>query len=182
MDTPAKVNSLQTYQVVLYDRALHPEFFDLKGRRVEKFNGFEFEAWIMSGGHVLRFELGSLCTCELVTDQDRGLPDAGVVAAFLCAGERDFDHTFRTAPVNYITTVQTETLAENLYLATYEELLAFGQESDALIHQWNDGTGPCLSMMDTQRYSREMHAQAYHLLANQGIVLRSQTIFEHRQS
>lgn len=181
METPAKINSLQTYQVVLYDRALHPEFFELKGRRVDQLNGFEFEAWLMHGGHVLRFELGGACACELVTDQDRGLPDAGVVAAFLCAGERDYDHAFKTGPLNYITTVQTETLAENLYLSTREELLAFGQESEALIHEWADEVGPCLSMLDTQRYSKEMHVQAYHLLANQGIVLRTQTIFEQRR-
>jgi hypothetical protein len=180
METPARVNSLQTYQVILYDRALHPEFFDLKTRRVERLNDFEFEAWLMNGSHVLRFELGSLCASELVTDQDRNLPDLGVVATFLCAGERDYDHSFASGPVNYITTVQTETLAENLYLTTYEELLAFGQESNAMIHQWEDESGPCLSMLDMQRLSREMHIQAYHLLANQGIVLRTQTIFEQR--
>ena len=70
METPARVNSLQTYQVIVYDRALHPEFFDLKSRRVEKRNGFEFEAWLMSGSHVLRFELGRDCASELVTDLD----------------------------------------------------------------------------------------------------------------
>lgn len=180
METPARLNSLQTYQVVLYDRALHPEFFDLKARRVEKVGTFEFEAWLMGGSHLLRFEKGSLCACELVTDQERGLPNTGVVTAFLCAGERDYDHAFTNAPVNYITTVQTETLAENLYIATFEELLAFGRESEALMHQWDDEVGPCLSMLDMQRLSREMHVQAYHLLANQGIVLRTQTIFEHR--
>ncbi|HZW10065.1 MAG TPA: hypothetical protein VFF69_09185 [Phycisphaerales bacterium] len=180
METPARVNSLQTYQVILYDRALHPEFFDLKARRVENLNSCEFEAWLMSGSHALRFEMGPLCACELITDQERGLPVAGVVAAFLCAGERDYDHSFGVAPVNYITTVQTETLAENLYMATHEELVAFGRESEALMHLWEDEVGPCLSMLDTQRYSREMHVQAYHLLANQGIVLRSQTIFEQR--
>ncbi len=180
MENAAKLNSLQTYQVILYDRALHPEFFDLKARRVENVSAFEFEAWLMGGSHLLRFEMGSLCACELVTDQDRGLPNTGVITAFLCAGERDFDHSFKTSPVNYITTVQTETLAENLYMATFEELRAFGRESDALVHQWDDEVGPCLSMLDMQRLSREMHVQAYHLLANQGIVLRTQTIFELR--
>lgn len=180
MEMPTRVNSLQTYQVILYDRALHPEFFDLKARRVENLNSSEFEAWLMGGAHVLRFEMGSLCACELVTDQQRGLPTSGVVEAFLCAGERDYDHSFKTAPVNYITTVQTETLAENLYLATFEELLAFGEECEALMHRWDDEVGPCLSMLDMQKLHREMHVQAYHLLANQGIVLRTQTIFEHR--
>lgn len=180
MDTPTRINSLNTYQVVLYDRALHPEFFDLKTRRTEHLNGFEFEAWLMNGAHVLRFEAGPLCASELVTDQERGLPDLGVVTAFLCGGERDFDHSFAGGALNYITTAQTETLAENLYLTTHEELLAFGREGGALIHQWEDEAGPCLSMLDTQRFSTEMHVQAYHLLANQGVVLRTQTIFEQK--
>ncbi|VAX39833.1 hypothetical protein MNBD_PLANCTO03-1463 [hydrothermal vent metagenome] len=182
MDTPTRSNSLNTYQVVLYDRALHPEFFELKTRRVERLNGFEFEAWLMNGAHVLRFESGSLCASELVTDQERGLPDTGVVTAFLCAGERDYDHSFAAGGLGYITTVQTETLAENLYLTTYEELLAFGREGESLIHQWEDDVGPCLSMLDMQRLSTEMHVQAYHLLANQGIVLRTQTIFEQKKN
>lgn len=82
------------------------------------------------------------------------------MAAFLCIGEQDYNHAFKSGPVNYITTVQTETLAENLYLSTFEELLAFGKEGEAVIHQWEDEVGPCLSMLDTQRYSREMHVQA----------------------
>lgn len=34
-------------------------------------------------------------------------------------------------------------------------------------------------MIDTQRYNREIHAQAYHLIAQGGVVIRTQTIFEH---
>jgi hypothetical protein len=180
MDTSAKLNSLQSYQILLYDRALHPEFFELKNRRVDRLNGYELEAWLMGGSHVLRFEVGRSCACELLTDRETGLPEGGVITAFCCAGERDYDYSFEPAPLNYITTVQTETLTENLYISTFEELLAFGRESGALIHQWQDGVGPCLSMLDTQRHAREAHVQAYHLLANQGVVLRSQTIFEHR--
>jgi len=173
-----RVNSLQTYQVVLYDRALHPEFFELKARRVENHHAFEFETWLMGGSHLLRFEHEGVCASELVTDQEHNLPNTGVIAAFSCAGERDFDHAFEDDKVNYITTVQTETLAENLYLTTHEELKAFGLESDALVYEWADECGPCLSMLDTQVYNREVHVQAYHLLANQGLILRTQTIFE----
>ncbi len=180
METSARTNSLQTYQIILYDRALHPEFFDLQERRVEQLNGYEFEAWLMEGGHVLRFEFGKLCACELLTDLDRGLPNTGVVTAFLCAGERDYDHAFKGTPLNYITTVQTETLAENLYISTFEELLAFGRDCKAMIRLWEDDAGPCLSMLDIQSHCDEIHVQAYHLRANQGIVLRSQTIFEHK--
>ncbi len=179
MNIPAKSNSLQTYQVVLYDRALHPELFKFKGRRVVRHGDYEFEGWILPAGHVLRFEKGPLCASELVTDQEDNLPSKGVVSAGLCAGERDFEHDFQKAGVRYMNTVQTETLSENLYAATFDELFRHGQEAGALMHRWEDEIGPCMSMLDIQRMSSEVHAQGYHLLAAGGLVLRTQTIFEH---
>lgn len=177
MDTPIRSNLLQSLQVVLYNRALHPEFFDLKARRVLRQGDYELEAWLLPLGHVLRFEQGGHCVCELLTDQETGLPDLGVAEAFYCQGERDYDRLFTREGTNYMTTVQTEQLSENLYASTYEELSDFAREVEAVAHTWDD-EGPCLSMLDMQRYHREVHVQSYHLVAAGGIVIRTQTIFE----
>ena len=178
MSQQAKTTSLQSYQSVLYNRALHPELFALKHRRVVRGPNFEFEAWLMNGGHLLRFEHKTMCASELVTDQEGALPDAGVVAASLCAGERDFEHAFPRDGVTYLTTIQTETLSENLYASTLDEMLRFASEVNGLCTVWEDGAGKCLSLLDLQRYSKEMHAQAFHLQAQGGVVVRTQTIFE----
>jgi hypothetical protein len=181
MNLPTRPNSLQTYQLLLYRKALHPELFSLKGRRTLTHGAYELEAWIMPGSHVMRFKYDGFCACELVTDQDGSLPVDGAVTAFPCQGEHEYDHKFTPERVNYMTTVQTETLSENLYAATYEEMVDFSKETGALIHRWNDvDGGKCLSMLDVQRLAKEVHAQAYHLMAHGGLVLRTQTIFEHR--
>jgi hypothetical protein len=182
MNTQTKQNNLQSYQTILYGRALHPELFQLRARRVVAHNGYELEAWITPGGHVLRFEDGSVCATELVTDQDKNLPATGVVAAFLCAGERDFEHTFPRGGVTYMTTIQTETLSENLYAGTYDEMLEFVRETGALAHAWNDAIGRCLSVIDIERHNDQVHANAYHLLAAGGVVIRTQTIFERART
>ncbi len=179
MTVQVKSNALQTYQTVLYNRALHPDFFPLKGRRVLRHGAYELELWVMSGSHLLRFERGPLCASELVTDQEGNLPDVGVITAFLCAGEREIEHRFGKDKVTYMTSVQTETLSDNLYAATMEEILDSAKETDGLLHRWDDDAGPCLSLLDAQVFSREVHVQAYHMLAHGGIVLRTQTIFEH---
>lgn len=179
MSVPVKTNVSQTYQVFLYGRALHPELFQIKARRVVKHGAYEFEAWLMQGMHLLRFEHRTMCASELLVDHEGNLPSTGAVAAFLCAGERDFEHKFPKDRVTYMSTVQTEQLSENLYLATLNELRAHAKETEALVHQWRDEAGPCLSMLDIQRYAKEVHAQAFHLLAQGGLVLRTQTIFEH---
>jgi hypothetical protein len=172
------INLLQTYQVMLFNRALHPELFQLKARSVIQGDGYELESWVMPGRHLLRFTVGDHCLCELVTESDQGIPDSGVIAAFFCAGERDFDRDFKRLGMNYMTTVQTEQLNDNIYISTIDEMRGFKDEPDALIHEWDDDFGPCLSVLAIQRYNREIHAQAYHCIGNGRIVLRTQTIFE----
>ena len=179
MNPPSKSTSLQAYRLILYSRALHPELFRVRGRQTISHHGYEFEAWIMPGSHLMRFQYGKGCATELITDQEDGIPDRGILAAIPCAGERDHEQDFGEK-VKYVSTVQTETLPESLYAATYQELTAFGKESNALMHLWQDEDGgKCASIVDVQRFRREVHAQAYHLMAQGGLVLRTQSIFEH---
>lgn len=180
MNLPQKPSLLQTYQIILYNRVLHPELFPLKGRRVIRHGAYELEAWVMPGAHLLRFERGGLCACELLTEHERSVPTIGIVTSFLCAGERDFDHRFTKDGVNYMTSVQTETLSDNLYQSTFEEIREIVRENSALAHTWDDEAGKCMSVVDVQRYNTEVHAQSYHLIAALGLVLRTQTIFEQR--
>lgn len=211
MNLPTKPNGLQTFQIYLYRKALHPELFPLKGRRSLVHGAYEIEAWIMPGAHLMRFQHGKLCACELLTDQEGSLPMDGAVTGFQCAGEHEFEHVFETERVKYITSVQTEQLTDNLFQATYEEMVQFAQETGALVHQWADGPvvsangrsnghaahngfhanghagangasvggGRNLSLLDVQRLTKEVHAQSYHLIARGGLVIRTQTIFEH---
>lgn len=178
MSAPVKSNSLQAYQVILYGKAVHPELFRLKARRVIQHGGYELEGWVMQGSHLLRFEHGPLCASELLTDQDKNLPTTGIVTAFLCAGERDYEHSFEREGVTYINSVQTESLSENLYIATYQELLDDARHQNGLIHEWEDESGRCLSAITFESRKREVHSHAFHLMAGGGVVVRSQTIFE----
>lgn len=180
MSAPAKSTNLQAYRLILYRRALHPELFPIVGRRNVDHMGYNFEAWVMPGAHLLRFEHEGACATELITSQEQGIPERGMIAAVPCAGERDHEQEF-TDKVKFFSTVQTEQLPETLYTATYNELIEFGREQNAMIHEWNDDDGgKCASIVDIQRYRREVHAQAYHMLAQGGVVLRSQSLFEHK--
>lgn len=181
MNLQNKTTCLQTYQLFLYRRALHPDLFDLKARRALDHGQYHVEAWVTPGGHVMRFKYDGFCASELLTDRDGPVPVDGAVTGFPCAGEHEFEHKFTAERMNYMTSVQTETLSENLYNATYDEMVDFAKETGALIHKWNDiGGGRNLSMLDIQRLAKEVHAQAYHLQAHGGVVVRTQTIFEHR--
>jgi len=176
-----KLVSLQSYHLLAYRRALHPELFSVKARRVLAHDGYEIEIWVMPGAHMLRFQYGAVSGVELITHQESGLPERGVVASLPCAGEKDFDHLF-SDDVNYMTSIQTETLPQNIFKETYNELVEFGAESDAVMHFWTDADGgKCGSIVDLQLHHSEVHVQAYHMLSQEGIVLRSQALFEIRQ-
>jgi hypothetical protein len=178
MNFQPKLHGLQAFQTTIYGRALHPELFQLKGRKVVKHAGLELEAWMMPGGHLLRLQSGTSCLCELLLEHEKAAPEGGVVHSFLCAAEHDYEKTFEAAGVHYIHSIQTETLSETLFDATLEEMRLHAKEMQSLIYEWTDNTGRCLSAVDMQRYGRELHAQSYHLLATGGVVVRTQTIFE----
>lgn len=184
MSNPTKVTSLQTYHMLVFKKALHPEFFGIEGRTRLKQDEYEAESWIFRGGHSLRFHLAAngtrpaLCVVEVVLEQIDQIPERGVVATLPCAGERDHEEKFADALV-YMTTMQTETLSDHLYLGTYKEMLAHARESDSLISIWTDESGkPNLSVLDVQSTRTELHLQGYHLRSDCGLVLRTQSMFQ----
>ncbi len=180
MDLSTQTVSTQAYQAILYDRALHPELFNLRSRRVHVSPRGELETWLMPGSHMLRFDRGDACASELLIDRENGLPEAGVISAFLCAGEHEFEHTFEQQKLTYMLSVQTESLSENLYAATMREMREHAAENESDAFAWTTEAGENLSLLDVQVYHDQVHVQAYHLIARGGFVLRSQSLFEHK--
>lgn len=178
MNVGSKTTTLQTYCMLVYRKAVHPEFFGIAGRRRIEHGTAEFEGWIFRGGHAGRLQLGNLCVCEVVIDQANHLPDRGLVTTLPCAGERDHEERFGEQLL-YMTTIQTETLSEHLYLSTYKEMVTHGRESDSITTAWTDDSGrPNLSLLDMQRYRNEIHIQGYHLRSDCALVLRTQSMFQ----
>ncbi len=170
----------QTFNFMLYERPLHPELFELRDRRVVRHDGYELECWLFAGGHALRFGMGEACYIEVISPTKLVLPEAHLVEGFPCVSEHETDQHFPKDEVGYINTIQSEQLGENLFRATFDEMLDYAHEADAMVHRWEGDAGPSMSIVDVQRYSGEVHAQSYHLLADSGTVLRTQTIFERR--
>lgn len=176
--TSSKLSSLQAYHLLLTRKAMHPEFFGIEGRRRIVHGDYEFEAWIFRGGHALLFQHEGAYVTEIVTDRPDSLPERSIVTSLPCAGEKDHEESFGDR-IEYITSVQTETLTDHLYSGTYSELLDHGRMCDGLMVQWRDeGNRLNLSMLDLQRHADEVHVQAYHLRSDCGLVLRTQTILK----
>ena len=164
--------------MLVFRKALHPEFFGIEGRNRIRHDDYEAESWIFRGGHSLRFQHNGLCVVEVVLEQIDQIPERGIVATLPCAGERDQEEKFGDALV-YMTTMQTETLSDHLYLGTYKEMLAHARETNSLLSVWTDEIGkPNLSVLDVQATRGELHLQGYHLRSDCGLVLRTQSMFQ----
>lgn len=174
-----KSSNTQMFRLTLYRRALHPELFELNARRTDRHGDYEVETWLAQAGHVVRFTVAGQCLTEAVLEQSDHLPENGLIHALPCIGEKDYDLE-PTGDIGYVTTIQTETLTDNLYTATYREMLDFADEAGAMVHRFGDEHGgtPSLSVIDVQKYKAEFHLQTYHLVGTTGLVLRTQSIFE----
>lgn len=179
MSVGHKSSNTQVLRLMIYRRALHPELFDLQSRRTERHGDYEVECWVAAGGHVVRFQVGGQVLTETVIENGDHLPETGLVHALPCIGEKDYELDAE-GKIGYVTTIQTEALTDNLYLATLREMQDFARETGSLHHEWQDETtgAQCLSVLDTQKYKREFHVQSYHMLGASGMVLRTQSIFE----
>jgi hypothetical protein len=177
MSVSARQNPLQSYQLIVYGRALHPSHFQLRGRRVIDHNGYVFEAWVMAGQHALRFERAGGCCTEHVTDQDRSIPTGSIVAQHLCASEKECEHVFKDG-VRYMSNCQTETLSEALYAGEYDSMIELARQEQGLVHLWEDEVGRCMSLINAQRYADYVSVQCYHLIADAGLVLKTQSTFD----
>ncbi|MDZ4832073.1 MAG: hypothetical protein SGJ09_17990 [Phycisphaerae bacterium] len=178
MSNPTKTTSLQTYHMLVFRKALHPEFFGIEGRSRIRHDDYEAESWVFRGGHSIRFQHGGQCVVEVVLEQVDQIPERGIVATLPCAGERDHEEKFGDTLV-YMTTMQTETLSDHLYLGTYKEMLQHARESDSLLSMWTDGHDkPNLSVLDVQASRTDLHIQGYHLRSDCGLVLRTQSMFQ----
>jgi len=177
MSIASKASSLQAYSMLLFRHPVHPEFFAIESRARIEYGDYEFEGWIFRGGHAVRFHHNGHCLNEVVTDQFDHLPSRGHIVTLPCAGEKD--HELEPAePIGFMTSIQTETLSDHLYLSTYKEMLEHGRECDGVMAAWSDHAGrPNLSLIDTQRYNEEVHVQSYHLRSDCALVLRTQSIF-----
>ena len=181
MSVGHKSSNTQLFRLMVYQRALHPELFELEGRRMYRKDDYEAETWICPAAHVARYQVNGQCLTESVIEDGDHLPEHGLVYALPCVGEKDYEleHAGKTDKIGYVTTIQTETLSDNLYMATYREMRDSADEGESLCCVWDDeGGANCFSLLDVQTYKREFHIQSYHLIGSAGMVLRTQSIFE----
>lgn len=171
-----RIDDLQFY---LYQRALHPELFQINQvKRIEQ-RRYTAEIWIVGLSNVVTVQHGKHCLTELITDENEVLPKMGLAASFPFRGERDHSQSFGE-DMRYILSCQVERMTPNLFPSSHRDLIKYAQKRGLfmIFDEWgNDGIAP-FTFIDFEAREHEFHVHAFHAFPDSTTLLKTQSIFE----
>lgn len=165
--------------LMLYQRPLHPELFEILGTRQAARRAYESNIWLVSGGHAVSFTADKNTLCEVLLTQHEPVTDRGLIQSILCRGEK-YHEMNSGGTIHYMISTQEEQLTQTLYDATRSEIAAYARKRE-LMHADIPATADCgalLSVLDIECRSHELLIQSFHLFDDTLTVMKTQSIIE----
>jgi hypothetical protein len=168
-----------TLMLRVYDRALHPEFFDCHGLVVLECGALRVHLRLCSAGHLLCVRRKQLVLTEAITEKNQSLPPQGCVLQQKVRGCRT-----RSLPlpegVRYDIGCQLETLEPELFLRMHEELRSDCAHAD-LAYEFpspNRFSPGALSVVSAAVNRTSVMLHAFHTFPDHCAIIKTQTLFE----
>jgi hypothetical protein len=165
----------------LYDRPLHPELFDVLTVRRVKRPGFNLTVRITRTGHVISWDSKAGHLTEVTATADTPLPSYRSLVAHKMRGEHC--DTLAWAPgLNYQTSFQVETLADEVYAHVHDEILRDGLKR-GLLHNFRPNNRLALSPLGyvtTEAWAGNLVVSTFHTFPDERTVVKTQSLIERR--
>src|SRR5437764_3253714 len=164
--------------LLLYQRTLHPELFQILASEKVSRRAYEAEIWLVEGGHVTTFTTGKNTLTEVVVTGGEQVTDRGLIQSVPCRGEKY--HEMQQANIKYMISTQEEQLTQTLYDATKHEIQTYAAKRELMNAEVppTGETGGSLSVLDIERRSHELLVQSFHLFDENQMVIKTQAIIE----
>src|SRR5918993_3819430 len=136
--------------LLLYQRTLHPELFNILGTEHVPRRAYDADIWLVEGGHVITLTAGKNTLTEvIVSNHDQQLTDRGLLQTIPCRGERYHEMT-AGENIKYMISTQEEQLTQTLYDATKYEIATYAAKRELMSAETpaKDDTGAVLSVLD----------------------------------
>jgi hypothetical protein len=162
----------------VYNRALHPELFDvLSTHRLER-SDFLLHVWITCSGHVLTWTDGKRQLTEVVASQQDTLPEQWLVRMPL-RGERQAE-VAELPGVRYQASFQEERLPQEVFVQVHDEIVQDGQTEGILIQLGAGGRMAVVpvSYLNPQARPRSLLVYAFHTFPDEYTIVKTQTLIE----
>src|SRR6185437_4265969 len=165
--------------LLLYQRTLHPELFNILASEQVSRRAYEADIWLVEGGHVISLTAGKNTLTEVILTRNEPMTDRGLLQTIPCRGEKYHEETYGGS-IRYMISTQEEQLTQTLYDATKHEISTYAAKRELMTAE-GQGTGDAggyLSVLDIERRSHELLVQSFHLFDETQMVIKTQAIIE----
>jgi hypothetical protein len=165
----------------LYDRPLHPELFDVVASRVVHRSGYSLTVRITPTGHVISWDTVRGHLTEITTTSETPLPNYRALASHRMRGERN--DTLAWAPgLNYQSSFQVETLADEVFAHVHDEILRDGLKR-GMLHNFQPNHRLALAPLayvTTDAWDGNLVVSTFHTFPDERTVVKTQSLIERR--
>jgi hypothetical protein len=165
--------------LLLYQRTLHPELFNILASEKVSRRAYDADIWLVEGGHVISLTAGKNTLTEVIVTSNDPMTDRGLLQTIPCRGEKY--HEMQAAPnLKYMISTQEEQLSQTLYDATKHEIQTYAARRELMNAEVpaTQETGASLSVLDIERRSHELLVQSFHLFDENQMVIMTKAIIE----
>jgi hypothetical protein len=180
MDIEPRQTAVGDLQLRLYLRALHPEFFTIRGRRSFGHGGFQGEVWLLDVGHVITFVEGSEAIAEVIAPREMELPKRGLARTLDLVGQNEHRLEAR-GPIIYHMAYQVDAQDSATYLREVEELLTSARQGHLFIEDTREAVKRPFSYAVPEPRGRGLLVHTWHGFPAENTILRTQTLIERME-
>ena len=164
--------------LLLYQRTLHPELFQILASEKISRRAYEAEIWLVEGGHVTTFTAGKNVFTEVIHTGTEEFTDRGLMQKVPCRGEKY--HETVSGNIRYMISTQEELLTQTLYDATKYEIATYAARRELMTAETpaSGDKGATMGVLDIERRSHELLVQSFHLFDETQMVMKTQAIIE----
>ena len=163
----------------LYDRPLHPEFFDVLACRTVERDGYVLSVRLTRTGHLLGWTDDRVHLTELTATADMELPEFGRRLAHKFSGGQSGRSEF-AGGVRYQISSQLEVLQPEQFQHVHEELAADGARKGLVFHCKPGnrlGLSP-LGVVIVQSLPSGLSTSAFHTFPDEFAIIKTQSLIE----
>lgn len=179
VESSLHVPKLSEMRLYVYRRPLHPELFGIFLEKKLTMDRYEADLCLLGLGHMVRFNAEDSTITELVSMENKLLPETGRLETFCAEGTREFRFSLNES-IYYVINLHAEQMSDPVFERVYNEMIQFGQERGLfmLFEQWaTDELSAPFSLIDYEHRPTELGIFAYHMFPARKIMLSTQSIF-----
>jgi len=177
------LKSLESLKLLLFERPLHPELFDIYDEIKICKPSWDAQVWVTGAAHVAAFSSSDHTLTEVLADDETPLPQRGLVRSIPFVGEKSHERRCNGG-INYMMNFQVETMSSRVYRKTHQELTRKGEGHGTFVTypKWTTNKGKNsmtpFSYITCDSRPNGLHIMTFHAYPSATTIIKTQSIFE----